>query len=212
MRILLGLLAASCCAEAYQLPYHVGLAARAAVASRAGVAVLQSGPVTQRAPPRPPSTFDGDGDGDGDGLWLRTLDRQHMVTVVGLWLWQHNLRAADECDAEFNDVARRMRAMLDWDGESSGQALPSWLTHQGLKPRFLGAYIDDEMVACVQLRYQRDTLNGLRSFVEGRHVMVVDNMLVLPSMPSQSRQQVSAGVVDSLRQMGRCHSMQVVFD
>ena len=202
----------ACSADAYRLPHPaVGRAelGHAAASRRAAVPLLQGPARTQRAPPRPPSTLDGDGDGDGHGLWIRTLDQQHMVTVLSLWLWQHNL--GQDCNAESRDLASRasrMRAMLDWNGEEGS----SWLNPQVLKPRFLGAYIGDEMVACVQMRYQRDTLNGLKGFVEGRHVMVIDNVLVLPSMPSQSRLQVSAGVIDSLREMGRCHGMQVVFN
>eukprot|EP00966_Prymnesium_polylepis_P232983 5388579-Prymnesium_polylepis.1 len=102
-------------------------------------------------------------------------------------------------------MADAMRAMIDWDGERS-----SWLQSALLKPRCLGAYIDTELVACVQIRYKHDLVSGLRAFLSGKHVMVVDHVLVVPTMPSRSRMLVSAGVADALCELARLHDMHVV--
>ena len=197
------------CADAYHL-HAAGRAIHAGAGARAPHAALQA-PKTLRAPPTPPTVSDGDGDDDGDGLWLRTLDKPHINTVLGLWLWQHEEASTQECGAdESQQLSAEMRTMLAWDGEPE-ESHASWLTSSALKPRYFGAYIDEEIVACVQLRYQRDTMSGLRPFIEGRHVTMVDHVLVIPSMPPHLRKLVSAGVIDALRDMARCHRMHVIF-
>eukprot|EP00966_Prymnesium_polylepis_P101669 2354266-Prymnesium_polylepis.2 len=96
--------------------------------SRTSKVVLQT---LQRAPPTPPAQFaGGGGGGDGDGLVLRTLDQQHIVTVLSLWMWQ--LSAAGSCDeVERVQMKASMESMMAWGSEPSS----SWLASDVLKPR-----------------------------------------------------------------------------
>ena len=62
----------------------------------------------------------------------------------------------------------------------------------------------------IAVRYERDT-SDLKRVILGKHMLVVDEVLLSPSVPERIRPLLHAAVVQCLVAMGEFHGMSVVF-
>ena len=63
--------------------------------------------------------------------------------------------------------------------------------------------------ALIAVRYERDS-SDMKQLVLGRHVLVVDEMLLSPSIPQQVRGPVHAALLQCLVELGRFHNQKVL--
>lgn len=64
--------------------------------------------------------------------------------------------------------------------------------------------------ALIAVRYERDT-SDLKKILFARHALVVDEVLLSPSVPARLRMLLHAAIVQSLVQLGEFHGMTVAF-
>ena len=82
-----------------------------------------------------------------------------------------------------------------------------------LKGRTLGAYISgtfETPEALIAVRYERD-LSTMRHAVFGRHILIVDELVIAPSVPDHVRSLLHAAIVQSLLALGEFHGQTVTF-
>jgi len=164
---------------------------------------------TRSAPPAPPPEAIDDSNGGGDGsIRLISMSREKRSAHASLWVWQYESQEAhlDDDDGYIldGDLARA-RHVRDWTGDL---APSGWF---GMLPgRTLGAYVSDSLEALVLLRYQLDTSELKRALV-GKQVLIVDEILLSPSIPDRLRAMVHAIVLQQLVALGAFHDMTVAF-
>jgi len=155
------------------------------------------------APPAPPQTSRGYGGSDGGGgVGLRSITREERLALTSIWSWQYEGSATATSDlSETLFVAH-------WKGDliKSG-----WLGM--LHGRQLGAFVGDQLddlFAIVVIRYELDASHW-RKLLVGRHLMVVDEIALSPSVPEHLRGLLHAALVQCLVQLGEVHGMSVAF-
>lgn len=82
-----------------------------------------------------------------------------------------------------------------------------------LKGRSLGVYLGDVTrapEALVLVRYELDASAWKRALF-GKHVMIVDEVLLNPAVPERLRTPLRAGIVSALLSLGFFHEMPVLF-
>jgi hypothetical protein len=163
---------------------------------------------TRTAPPSPPSSSLGEGgDGGGDGgVFLTTIERPQRNALVSLWKWHYEL---DEQDHHVDDM-RAAEHMARWVGDVAPMNfLFSMLRGRSLRASF--GVASEKPEALIAIRFVRDASDWQR-LVTGKHVLIVDELLLAPTVPEHLRGLVHAGVVQALISLGQYHSMHVSFD
>ena len=172
--------------------------------SRSAVAAMK---INLPAPPAPPPTHTDKGYGGGDGFNIMLTDvcMEEKTALLSVWKFLYEQEA--EGDSTHRDV-KAARFLSGWIGD---QAPSGWLGK--LKGRMLGMYIDGpgalKADALIAVRYERDS-SDMKQLVLGRHVLVVDEMLLSPSIPQQVRGPVHAALLQCLVELGRFHNQKVL--
>ena len=159
------------------------------------------------SPPAPPPTSEdhGYGGGDGDSLLLTDVHAEQRTALLSLWSFQY------EVDAEGDETDRDLRAarfMHRWKGD---QHKSGWF--RCLKGRSLGVFLGEALKspeALVLVRYELD--RSWQRAICGKHVLVVDEVLLAPSVPPHVRGTLHAAIVQTLLLMGSFHAMSVLWE
>ena len=100
-----------------------------------------------------------------------------------------------------------LRSMIRWSADEE----PSKFQLSRLKGHQLAAKLDGVIVAIILQHYELDK-QSLGTMLQGKHVMVVDNLALSPSIASSKcHVMFDAGIRHELTQMAACHSMRVQF-
>jgi len=177
-------------------------------------APARSRPVAMRAPilpapPAPPQSGMGRGYGGGDngGLLLTDISSEERHALLALWCFQYEIVADRHDDEDDHALLAKARFMARWIGD---MAPSGWFGR--LKGRNLGVYLGDAMgqpEAIVAVRYELDT-SSWKHTLFGRHVLIVDEVLLSPAVPDRLRPPMHAGILQALVALGAFHSMSVL--
>ena len=163
----------------------------------------------QVAPPAPPIIHDGGGGGGDEGLVLREISAEARRATLLLWQWQWQQRAAASAELERYSDAEDLEQQAAWMSAWQGDQAPSgWFGR--LKGRGLGAFVGGRLEGMVGIRYEIDS-SSLAHFAQGKHVMVVDGMLLAPTVPDDAYLPFKAALTECLLQLGQYHEMNVYF-
>ena len=175
------------------------------LAMRGGRSMMCNPIYTPPAPPAPPSVDRGYG-GDGDAsILLSDVPMQRRNALLSVWGFQYEVEAAHR------DV-RATKSMSKWIGDL---APSGWFGM--FRGRTLGAYLGSRASprgpspeALVVVRYKIDASEWQR-ILHGKHVLVVDQVLLSPSVPDDVRGALHAAVLQSLCSLGGFHKMTVAY-
>ena len=157
---------------------------RAAFATPRAAAALS---IQLPAPPAPPPTHvdDGHGGGGDESMLLTDVSLEQRRAILSLWKFTYEMDCEIECDTDADILS------ADFMSHWVGHLAPSgWMG--ALRGRTLGAYLSSNLnsggqpEALIAVRYERDTSHW-RHIIFGRHVMVVDEVLLSPHVPEQLR-------------------------
>ena len=79
-----------------------------------------------------------------------------------------------------------------------------------LKGRSLGAFVAGRLEAMISIRYEIDSSSLLKA-VQGKHVMIVDGIVLALSIRDESHTLFHAALMQTLVSLGEYHSMNVLF-
>lgn len=181
------------------------------------------------APPAPPQTSRGYGGSDGGGgVGLRSITREERLALTSIWSWQYEGSATATSDLSETLFVAHWKGDLiksGWLGMLHGRQLGAFVrVPSDSNPR--GAYLPahchprlacvqvgdqlDDLFAIVVIRYELDASHW-RKLLVGRHLMVVDEIALSPSVPEHLRGLLHAALVQCLVQLGEVHGMSVAF-
>mmetsp|Transcript_32061 Transcript_32061/g.52972 ORF Transcript_32061/g.52972 Transcript_32061/m.52972 type:complete len:211 (+) Transcript_32061:27-659(+) len=154
-------------------------------------------------PPAPPQTGDGGGGGGGDGLILRTISADVRRAALTLWQWQLQQQPVQVAGSMVDPLVEA-KFLSEWRGDESRAGCCSLI-----KGRALGAYIGERLEGLVGIHYEIDSSDWMNA-LRGKHMMVVDVIVIGPAMPARMRALFHACLVRTLLQLGQVHTMNVV--
>lgn len=165
------------------------------------------------APPAPPPTFTdwGYGGGGDDALLLTDVPQEQRMALMSLWHFSyehaHAQQHGDEDDADDQDL-RIARYLSRWVGDL---APSGWFGL--LRGRCLGAFLGtnlEQPQALIAVRYERDNSHWQKMLM-GKHLMVVDHLLLSPALPDHLRPLFHAALLQTLVSMADYHKMTLCF-
>lgn len=161
------------------------------------------------APPAPPriDTDHGYGGGDDSSLLLADVSIDERQAIATIWNAQYEMEA--QWEAPWDEDVHKSHYLARWVGDFGPTG---WFGR--LKGRTLGAYFDTDLdkqpEALVALHYELDTSDWRRAAV-GHHVLIVDEILLSPSVPERFRPLLHAALLNAVVELGRFHQMTVAF-
>ena len=162
----------------------------------------------REAPPAPPGLdlgYGGDGD---DDLILATMSTEERQATLSLWkLYYEHAAEPDDSEASFSASYDAITAgyAARWVGD---MAPTGWLGR--LSGRTLGAYLGGALQGVAIVRFEVDTTEWQRVLF-GKHLVMVDEVVLAPSVPEHVRGMMHAGIVQRLIEFGHAHQMSVAF-
>ncbi len=199
----IALLALDGCLSFAPPPSLLATVARAPHSPAAAAARME----VQAPPTIPPTCVGGDGDDDGERFALETISRDERSAIASLWLWQTELQLeSGACDASEVDDVERLRHMQQWAGEEDTGGMLSQL-----KGRAFAARMGSETLGIVLLRYELDK-SSLVAAVAGQHIMVVEALVLTPSLPRALEPAARSGIRSLVFDMAQFHNMRLQFD
>ena len=179
------------------------------LAMRGGRPMMCNPIYTPPAPPAAPPVDRGYGGDNDASILLSDMTMKRRNALLSVWGFQYEVEADGD---DTNRDVRAAKSMSQWIGDL---APSGWFGM--FRGRTLGAYLGSRgsprgpsPEALVVVRYKIDA-SEWRRILLGKHVLVVDQVLLSPSVPDGVRGALHAAVLQSLCAMGGFHQMTVAY-